>query len=139
MIKIAIGGLMHESNTFAASRTDLAGFEAGGLETGPSIATRWGEAHHEVGGFFEGARVFGFEAVPTLMAWATPAGPVTAEAYRELTDRLIEAAATTSTVSASSPSETASVDSPTGPPPNRRISASSTPRSRRSRPCSSTS
>ena len=90
MVRIAVGGLMHESNTFASSRTDVSGFEAGGLETGPSIATRWGEAHHEVGGFFEGARQLGFEAVPTLMAWATPAGPVTAEAYREMTDRLIE-------------------------------------------------
>ncbi len=64
MIRIAVGGLMHESNTFAASRTDLAAFEAGGLETGPGIAARWGEAHHEVGGFFEAARELGFEAVP---------------------------------------------------------------------------
>ncbi len=90
MVRIAVGGLMHESNTFASSRTDVSSFEAGGLETGPSIETRWGEAHHEVGGFFEGARQLGFEAVPTLMAWATPAGPVTAEAYREMTDRLVE-------------------------------------------------
>ncbi len=40
MVRIAVGGLMHESNTFAASRTDVAEFVAGGLETGPSIATR---------------------------------------------------------------------------------------------------
>ncbi len=91
MVRIAVGGLMHESNTFASSRTGVAEFEAGGMETGPSIEARWGEAHHEVGGFFEGARQLGFEAVPTLMAWATPAGPVTADAYREMTDRLIEA------------------------------------------------
>lgn len=91
MIRIAVGGLMHESNTFAASRTDVASFEAGGLERGEGIAGRWGEAHHEVGGFFEGARRLGFEAVPTLMAWATPAGPLTAEAYREITDRLVGA------------------------------------------------
>ena len=90
MVRIAVGGLMHESNTFAATRTDLAAFESGGLESGASIWRRWGEAHHEVGGFFEGASEFGFEAVPTLMAWATPAGPLTAETYRELTDRLIE-------------------------------------------------
>ncbi len=47
--------------------------------------------------------------------------------------------ATTSTVSASSPTATARVDRPTGPPPNRLISASRTARSRRSRPSSSTS
>ena len=33
----------------------------------------------------------GFEVVPTLMGWATPPVPLTAETYRELTDRLIEA------------------------------------------------
>jgi microcystin degradation protein MlrC len=89
MTRIAIGGLMHESNTFAPGRTDLAAFLSGGLETGPGIAARWGEAHHEVGGFLEGARRFGFEPVPTLMGWATPAGPLDAETYRELTDRLV--------------------------------------------------
>src|SRR3954471_5640342 len=91
MVRIALGGLMHESNTFAATRTEVAAFEAGGLETGSGIFGRWGEAHHEVGGFFEGARRFGFEPVPTLMGWATPAGPLTADAYRELTGRLLAA------------------------------------------------
>lgn len=89
MARIALGGLMHESNTFAASRTDVAAFEAGGLDAGASIFERYGAAHHEVGGFFEGARQFGFEPVPTLMGWATPSGPLTADAYRELTDRLL--------------------------------------------------
>jgi microcystin degradation protein MlrC len=91
MVRIAIGGLMHESNTFAASRTDLAAFVAGGLETGPGIAARWGDAHHEVGGFFEAATLHGFEPVPTLVAWATPAGPLDAATYQELVDRLLAA------------------------------------------------
>lgn len=82
---------MHESNTFAESRTGLAAFESGGLETDAGIFARWGEAHHEVGGFFQGASDLGFEAVPTLMAWATPAGPLTAETYAELCDRLVRA------------------------------------------------
>jgi microcystin degradation protein MlrC len=93
MPRIAVGGLMHESNTFATAPTDLAAFEAGGLETGPGIFERWGQAHHEVGGFFEGARQFDFEPVPTLMGWATPAGPLTAGAYAELTGRLLAAIA----------------------------------------------
>src|SRR5690606_3291507 len=46
---------------------------------------------------------------------------------------------TLSTVSASSPTATASVLSPTGPPRKRRTSVSSTARSRRSRPIGSTS
>jgi microcystin degradation protein MlrC len=91
MIRIALGGLMHESNTFAETRTDLDAFEAGGLETGRGIFDRWGEAHHEVGGFLEGASRYGFEPVPTLMGWATPAGPLTGDTYFELTDRLLAA------------------------------------------------
>lgn len=91
MARIALGGLMHESNTFASSRTDVGAFESGGLETGEGIIRRWGPAHHEMGGFLEGAATYGFEAVPTLMGWATPAGPLTADAYGELLDRLIGA------------------------------------------------
>ena len=91
MTRIAIGGLMHESNTFAARRTDRAAFNAGGIETGPGIERRWGESHHEVGGFFEGAIRSGCEVVPTFMAWATPAGPLDAATYSELSDRLLDA------------------------------------------------
>jgi microcystin degradation protein MlrC len=93
MVRIAIGGLMHESNTFSPGRTAVAAFVAGGLETGEGIYARWGEAHHEVGGFFEAARETGFDAVPTLMGTATPAGPLAAEAYRELSDGLLAAIA----------------------------------------------
>jgi microcystin degradation protein MlrC len=100
MVRIAVGGLMHESNTFAPSPTDLAAFEAGGLETGPGIVARWGEAHHEVAGFFQTAEELVFEAVPTLMAWATPAGPLTAETYAELTARLLQAIETAGPVDA---------------------------------------
>jgi microcystin degradation protein MlrC len=89
MLRIAIGGLMHESNTFAGAKTDRSAFESGGLESGDGIFARWGEAHHEVAGFFDTARSEGVEVVPTLMGWATPAGPLTTECYRELTDVLI--------------------------------------------------
>lgn len=91
MTRIAIGGFMHESNTFAPGRTGVDDFAAGGMETGGGIARRWGDAHHEVGGFFEAADGSGFEPVPTWMAWATPSGPLDAAAYDELTGRLLAA------------------------------------------------
>src|SRR5690348_6539416 len=89
--RIAVGGLMHESNTFAPGRTGVEAFASGGMETGEGIVGRWGEAHHEVGGFLEASRLSGFEAVPTFMAWATPAGPLDAATYREMSDRLLKA------------------------------------------------
>ncbi|MFO0907791.1 MAG: M81 family metallopeptidase [Isosphaeraceae bacterium] len=90
MVRIAIGGLMHESNTFASDVTELEGFQSGGLEVGPGIVARWGDAHHEVGGFLEAARSLGFTPVPTLMAWATPSGPVSRRAYEALVEQLTE-------------------------------------------------
>ncbi|MBC8230533.1 M81 family metallopeptidase [bacterium] len=89
METIAIGGIMHESNTFSSVRTDRAAFESGNLVVGDEILNVWGEAHHEVSGFIQGAQVYGYTLHPTLMASATPSGPVTDSALDELVDELI--------------------------------------------------
>jgi microcystin degradation protein MlrC len=89
-MRIAIAGFMHESNTFNPSFTDRAAFVSQGLTCGNELIDEWREAHHEVGGFLEAAQGEGFEAVPLLMAWATPGGPVTDAAFDEITARLGE-------------------------------------------------
>jgi microcystin degradation protein MlrC len=86
MAIIAIGGVMHESNTFSAAQTDLAAFHT---VMGGEIINVWGEAHHEVSGFIQGASLYGYEIRPVLMASATPAGPVTDEAFNRLAADLI--------------------------------------------------
>jgi microcystin degradation protein MlrC len=88
-MRIAIGGFMHESNTFAQAGTDLAKFREGSLTYGPTMVPVWSEAHHEVGGFIGGAEKFGYELVPIAMAWATPAGPVTDEFFEHMVDALV--------------------------------------------------
>ncbi|WP_169975557.1 M81 family metallopeptidase [Tautonia rosea] len=92
-MRIAIAGLMHESNTFSPDRTGLDQFREGSLADGPALIPVWREAHHEVGGFLEGAERFGFEAVPTTMAWATPGGPVDDAVLDEVTSRIADALA----------------------------------------------
>ena len=87
-MRIAVGGFMHESNTFASLPADLARFREGSLTYGDAVIPIWQEAHHEVGGFIVGARTFGYELVPIAMAWATPAGPVTDEFFDHFTDAL---------------------------------------------------
>lgn len=82
---------MHESNTFSGDRTGLSEFREGSLADGPDLVPVWKDAHHEVGGFLEGARHFGFEAVPTTMAWATPGGPVDDEVLDEVVSRITNA------------------------------------------------
>lgn len=87
-MRIAVAGFMHESNTFAPLPADLNRFREGSLTYGDAVIPIWQDAHHEVGGFIEGATRFGYEAVPVAMAWATPAGPVSDEFFTHFTDAL---------------------------------------------------
>jgi microcystin degradation protein MlrC len=88
-MRIAIGGLLHESNTFAPLSADRERFREGSLAYGAAMVGVWGEAHHELGGFIQGAAQFGYDLVPTAAAWATPAGPVTDDFYEHFTDALV--------------------------------------------------
>ena len=89
-MRIAIGGIMHESNTFADLPTDRRRFEEGSLTRGEAMLPVWREAHHEVGGFIAGAERFGYELAPTAMAWATPAGPVEDDVIDEVVGDIID-------------------------------------------------
>ncbi|MDE0427848.1 MAG: M81 family metallopeptidase [Candidatus Poribacteria bacterium] len=87
MTTIAIGGIMHESNTFSDTPTDYAAFSH---TYASNIIKTWGESHHEIGGFIQGATDYNYTAYPMMMASATPAGPVTDDAFDRLTDMLIQ-------------------------------------------------
>jgi microcystin degradation protein MlrC len=89
-MRIAVAGFMHESNTFNPLRTDRAAFAAQSLTFGPALLDEWREAHHEVGGFLTALAADGDEAVPLMMAWATPAGPVADAVVDEVTAYLID-------------------------------------------------
>jgi microcystin degradation protein MlrC len=89
-MRVAIAGFVHESNTFNPLRTDRAAFAAQGLAFGPALLDEWRDAHHEVGGFLEAAAAEGFEPVPLVMAWATPAGPVADDVFDEIARAIID-------------------------------------------------
>jgi microcystin degradation protein MlrC len=88
-MRILIAGLMHESNTFSSTSADRRRFEEGSLAVGPDVLPIWTDAHHEFGGFIEGAGRFGYDPVPSVMAWATPSGPVADAVLDEVVDRII--------------------------------------------------
>ena len=90
MATIAIGGIMHESNTFNSVPTDRAAFESGYLIFGNDILDIWGESHHEISGFIEGASLYGWDLHPILMTAATPAGRVTDAFFEEIITELIQ-------------------------------------------------
>lgn len=88
-MRIAVAGFMHESNTFNPLKADRAAFCAQSLAFGPALLDEWRDAHHEVGGFLEAARIEGFEPLPLVMAWATPSGPVVDAVLEEVVNHII--------------------------------------------------
>jgi microcystin degradation protein MlrC len=90
-MRLAIAGLMHESNTFASSPANRQRFVEGSLARGEAVLPIWRDAHHEFGGFIEGASKYGYDLVPSVMAWATPSGPVTDDVLDEVVDQIITA------------------------------------------------
>ena len=76
---MAAASIMHESNSFNAEPTTLREFHF-------REAADWASGSTEVTGFLEESA--GFEVLPVLHAAATPKGPVTGEAFDEITARL---------------------------------------------------
>lgn len=87
-MRVGIVAWMHESNTFIAGATTLAHFEEDLLIEGDEVRRRLADAHHEVGGFFQGLAEANIEAVPVFAARALPYGTVQAAAYAEILRRL---------------------------------------------------
>ena len=78
-MRIAIGGLLHETSTLSRVPTTLGDFMRTHLE-GEEILERRAGTKSALGGYIDAARDFAFEAVPTFWAATAPGGAVTAEA-----------------------------------------------------------
>jgi microcystin degradation protein MlrC len=88
---VGIAGLLHESNTFLPTPTVYEDFDSTSLTRGDALLERWQGASHELGGFIEGARQFGFTPAPALAAYAVPSGALTPEAFERLVAELLDA------------------------------------------------
>jgi microcystin degradation protein MlrC len=87
-MRIALGMIYHESNTFFSQPTTIERFHEKDLHYGSEILRRWSGTASEIGGFLEGAKLFDFEPVPTIAAWGMPAGALTDETFETLTESL---------------------------------------------------
>ncbi|MGH9660732.1 MAG: M81 family metallopeptidase, partial [Bryobacteraceae bacterium] len=87
--RIAVGSIMHESNSFNAAKTGLADFVRRPVAPVAEALRQWEKNKDEVSGYVEGAERYGLDLIPTLLATATPKGPVTDEALDALTAGLI--------------------------------------------------
>ena len=89
-MRIGVAGFVHESNCFLQVPTTLQMYEESGIAYGDEVVKVWGDAHHEIGGYVEGAGRFGFDIVPLMAANTVPAGPLTEDAYETLVGQMLE-------------------------------------------------
>jgi microcystin degradation protein MlrC len=84
---VAVGSIMHESNSFNPSATTLDDFTF--VDPGAGIGDQWAKGSTEMAGFIEGGAEAGFDMRPTIYVRATPKGAVTRDAFERLTGELI--------------------------------------------------
>lgn len=88
-MRIALGGISHETNTYADAVSGPTGLDRFVVRRGDRVLRSRGTDTY-VGGFLDGCDEIGAEPVPTLWAWAGPSGTITAEAFAALRDELLQ-------------------------------------------------
>ena len=89
---VAIGGVMHESNSFNPAKTTVSDFEGMRGATnlaGANLLDALRKSNTEVSGYLDVADSEGFDVYPAYLASATPKGPLTKDTFETLTQRLI--------------------------------------------------
>jgi microcystin degradation protein MlrC len=94
MKRVAIGGLVHETHTFASVKTTLADFEKSLFRAGPSLLDTMRGTRSAIGGMIQAAEVEGWELLPIAYATAMPSGTVTAAAYDRVLGELLDGLST---------------------------------------------
>lgn len=90
-MRIAIGGLIHESSTCVDTQTTRRNFEQDrGIYRGQELLECYRGTNVCTGGFLEGAEQLGFEPVPLLRAAAFPGGVICRQDYEELKAEFLE-------------------------------------------------
>jgi microcystin degradation protein MlrC len=85
-MKVALGGIWHETNTFAAAPTTAQDFE---VRQGEAIREAFAGTKTPLGGYLDAARERGWEVAPALFAPAVPSGTVARGAYEDFAGQLV--------------------------------------------------
>lgn len=86
-MRVAIGGVSHETNTFSNIRTTLDLFQQC---EGQAILDAFTGTKSSLGGFIDVASREGFTVVPTFFGRATPSGIVAADAIETIEQRILD-------------------------------------------------
>jgi microcystin degradation protein MlrC len=94
MTRIAIGGFLHETNTFAPTKATYADFVHGGgwpaMTKGADVLKTMRNINVGLAGFVEQAEARGWELVPTIFSAASPSAHVTEDAYERIAEVIVD-------------------------------------------------
>src|SRR5215212_9535938 len=94
MARIAVGGFLHETNTFAPTKATYDDFVHGGgwpaMAQGADVLNVMRHINVGLAGFVEAAESRGWELLPTISCGASPCAHVTREAYERIVRVMIE-------------------------------------------------
>src|ERR1700749_3626273 len=94
MTRIAVGGFLHETNTFAPTKATYADFEHGGgwpgMVRGAGVIKKMHNINTGLAGFIDVANQHGWELVLTISCGASPSAHVTKDAYERIVKVMID-------------------------------------------------
>ncbi len=94
MPRIAVGGFLHETNTFAPTKATYDDFVHGGgwpaMAVGTDVLKTIRNINVGLAGFVEQAEIRGWELVPTIFCAASPSAHVTRDAFERIVKVMIE-------------------------------------------------
>jgi microcystin degradation protein MlrC len=94
MTRIAVGGFLHETNTFAPTKATYDAFVQGGgwppMSQGAKLLEKMRNINVGMAGFVPAAEAQGWELVPTIWCAASPSAHVTKDAYERVAEVIVE-------------------------------------------------
>src|SRR6266436_2383769 len=94
MTRIAVGGFLHETNTFAPTKAVYEAFVRGGgwppMSHGAGLLERMRDINVGMAGFAPAAEAEGWELVPTMWCAASPSAHVTKDAYERVAKAIVD-------------------------------------------------
>jgi microcystin degradation protein MlrC len=94
MTRIAVGGFLHETNTFAPTKATYDDFVHGGgwpsMTHGADMLKVMRKINVGLAGFVEAAEANGWELVPTIFAAASPSAHVSKDAYERIVTEMVD-------------------------------------------------
>ncbi len=94
MPRIAVGGFLHETNTFAPTKATFADFVHGGgwpsMAHGADVLKVMRNINVGLAGFIEAAEASGWALIPTIACGASPSAHVTENAFERIVKVIVE-------------------------------------------------